>query len=438
MKVSKVRIFKVKNPQSSGNAFSQGPSAFSGANPVNTSQSPSKAQSSEALRQFLINDMDLLRRLEVSNPQLVKAARESPEKFAEMANDLEMRRYQEELQHMLKMKELEADPFNLESQKQIEEMIRMQNVIKNMEHAMEYNPESFGSVIMLYVNTKINGYDVEAFVDSGAQATIMNTTCAERCGLMRLLDTRFTGIAKGVGEAKILGKIHSAYMTIGHQVLSCSFIVMEGLGTEVLFGLDMLKKHQACIDLKRNSLVINDELIPFLHEHEIPKSFGSMDNTSGQPSNFLSSRSQPQASSSKAKESALPKTNPFSSMLSKVTSSSHSASSNAPNVLLNQSNPINSNSNATQLIPVPPRPAGSLTSRSISNATNIDHSACSGTSQNHGTPQLLPGAQTVQTSKYPESVIQSLMDLGFTRIQVTMALDAAQGNADMAAELLFG
>ena len=156
-------------------------------------------------------------------------------------------------------------------QERIEKQIQRENVQESRDLALEHAPEMFGRVEMLYIRCKVNSLPIVAFIDSGAQMSILSKKIAEECGVSRLLDDRFAGMARGVGTAPILGRVHLAQLEIDGNFLPCSFSVMEQTA-DLILGLDMLKRHQCTIDLERNRLIMRSAGIdtPFISESEIP------------------------------------------------------------------------------------------------------------------------------------------------------------------------
>ncbi|KAJ0310068.1 hypothetical protein COL5a_009709 [Colletotrichum fioriniae] len=215
-------------------------------------------QDPELIRLQILGDPNLRAEATRQQPQLA-AVLDDPQRFAQLFNQSYDREQRDREERQRQIARLNEDPFDIEAQQKIEEMIRQERVMENLQNAMEHNPE------------EVNGHRVKALVDSGAQATIMSPSCAEACGIMRLVDKRFAGVARGVGTANIIGRVHSAQIKVGTMFLPCSFTVMEGKQVELLLGLDMLKRYQASIDLAKDKLIIQGEEVSFLGEAEIPK-----------------------------------------------------------------------------------------------------------------------------------------------------------------------
>ena len=160
--------------------------------------------------------------------------REAFQRHTQAVRDMEMER----------IRMINADPFDPENQQRIARTIQQRNIEENMNAAIEYTPESFSRVNMLYVHIKVNGVPVKALVDSGAGSTIMSEKCAERCNIMRLVDQRFAGVAYGIGRQTIIGKVHLGQLQIEKDFLTSSFLVLKDQAQDMLLGLDMLRRHQ--------------------------------------------------------------------------------------------------------------------------------------------------------------------------------------------------
>lgn len=249
-------------PSSSTNALSLNPDG-SAVNP-------------EALQQHFRRESNTMAQLFQTDPEFAQALLGNDlNKLQEILRQRHRQRSEIQRQRDEELALLYADPFDVEAQKKIEAAIQQKGIDENWAAALEYNPEAFARVVMLYVDMEVNGVPLKAFVDSGAQSTIISKSCAERCGLLRLLDRRYRGIAHGVGQSEILGRIHVAPIKIGNIFYPCSFMVLDSPNMEFLFGLDMLRKHQCIIDLKDNVLRVGggEVSVPFLQEKDIPSHF---------------------------------------------------------------------------------------------------------------------------------------------------------------------
>jgi DNA damage-inducible protein 1 len=185
----------------------------------------------------------------------------------------------EEAEKKQKDKEMEyirlmnSDPNDPDVQQKIAKIIQQKNIDENLRQAEEYMPETLFPVHMLFINLEINKKKVVALVDTGAQSTIMSQALCQKCDLFNLCDTRFSGIAKGVGTGKIIGTVHAAQMKIQNKVLMAKITVLENSSIGFIFGLDNMRAHRCTIDLKENGLIFPDIGVTakFLSDGEIKK-----------------------------------------------------------------------------------------------------------------------------------------------------------------------
>jgi len=317
------------------------------------------------------------------------------------------------------------DEFNPEIQMKLKEAIDKANVHQNYEIAMQEMPEAFGRVVMLYVPVEVSGHKTIAFIDSGAQMTIISKPLAKKCGLLRLMDERWKGKAVGVGSAPILGRIHLTQLKFGSMYLQTSISVLENQKLDLIFGLDMLRRWQAVIDLKDRCLRIGNESIKFLQETDIPhlrqQNLQSAEMTAAQ-----------EAVNGHGNGTSIPIANPPPTTERKQAMDIDEVKVPPQTVSSTAENPLPTARLASEAVTISSQQPTSLPAPPISTAETP--------APQHANPYsaLLESNQNNRPMPtFPEGHIAQLVAMGFPRQRVIQVLEATGGNVVQAANLLF-
>lgn len=102
----------------------------------------------EGVRQQLLMNPEAQNQLRQQDPELAAAAND-PVRWRE-AFEMKQRQAEEAQRNRQEyLRKLTEDPFNVEAQREIEDMIRQENVVNNLQKAYEQTPEGMSSMIIL-------------------------------------------------------------------------------------------------------------------------------------------------------------------------------------------------------------------------------------------------------------------------------------------------
>ncbi len=147
----------------------------------------------------------------------------------------------------------------------IADLVFKQSIVdENYQLAMDIIPESFIPVKMLYIKGKINNKELNIFVDTGAQVSIMSLSMAKELGVDYLIDHFCEGQLVGVGTKNMSGKIHYLDIQLDNFNLPCGFTIIDDNNIKIMLGLNSMLSVGCTIDLKNKKLIFNNYEVKFL------------------------------------------------------------------------------------------------------------------------------------------------------------------------------
>jgi DNA damage-inducible protein 1 len=108
--------------------------------PPPQSRSQSAQPDPETLRLQLLGNPELREQAISQRPELADVI-DSPERFAALLRRMQDAEREEQTRRRQQIADLNADPFDIDAQMRIAEMIREERVQENLQNAIEHNPE---------------------------------------------------------------------------------------------------------------------------------------------------------------------------------------------------------------------------------------------------------------------------------------------------------
>lgn len=134
---------QVRNPQAPS-AGSNRPVRAQRRGPAQAGPRQGAQTDPEMIRLQAMGNPDILATIRASDPDLANAVQD-PARFQQIFEDKLRRKVEMDAEIQRRNDLLAADPFNIDAQREIEEMIRQEGVIENLQNAMEHNPEGMHS-----------------------------------------------------------------------------------------------------------------------------------------------------------------------------------------------------------------------------------------------------------------------------------------------------
>ena len=130
---------QVRNPQAPSDGSSR-PMRTQRRGPTQAGSRQGAQADPEMIRLQAMGNPNILATIRASDPELANAVQD-PTRFQQIFEEKLRKKLEMDAEIQRKNDLLTADPLNPNTQREIEEMIRQERVIENLENAMEYNPE---------------------------------------------------------------------------------------------------------------------------------------------------------------------------------------------------------------------------------------------------------------------------------------------------------